>query len=184
MNAKGLYQKICKIKLTHSDFIQSSKLGVRCSMFIFLLLLTLSCSKNIPEQKFPAEYPKFNLLITGVTSEFKQEIISRLLERYKDKGNVNFVDISKINQMQCVTYDAIVVMDSVQAWSLWNFSLKSFLERTHSCKNIVLLFTADDPEWKYKYRNIDAITSASIVGDEDRVFNELTTQIDELISKI
>ncbi len=47
--------------------------------------------------------------------------------------------------MQCEDYNAILVMDSVQAWSLWNFSLKSFLEKNQNCKNIVLLYTAGDP---------------------------------------
>jgi hypothetical protein len=34
------------------------------------------------------------------------------------------------------------------------------------------------------YNDLDAITSASIVGNEDKVFNELTDKIDGMISKI
>ena len=42
--------------------------------------------------------------------------------------------------------------------------------------------TAGDPDWQYRYQDLDAITSASIVGEEDRVVKELTNRIDQLIS--
>jgi hypothetical protein len=149
----------------------------------FILMLTLSCSKQIPEQRFVNESARYDLLITGVTSEFKADIISRIIDRYKDQGNVDLVYMDKLDQLKCDDYDAILVIDSVQAWSMWNFSLKSFLEKTENCNNVVLLYTAGDPDWKYQYHELDAITSASQVEDQDRVFNELTYAIDVLISK-
>ncbi len=160
---------------------QNSKWAI--AGIIFILMLTLSCSKQIPEQRFVTENAKYDLLITGVTSEFKADIISRIVDRYKDQGNVDLVYMDKLDQLQCDDYDAILVIDSVQAWSMWNFSLKSFLEKTENCKNVVLLYTAGDPDWEYQYHELDAITSASQVEDQDRVFNELTYAIDVLISK-
>lgn len=150
---------------------------------ILVLMLTLSCSKQISEQRFVTENAKYDLLITGVTSEFKADIISRIIDRYKDQGNVDLVYMDKLDQLKCDDYDAILVIDSVQAWSMWNFSLKSFLEKTENCSNVVLLYTAGDPDWEYQYHELDAITSASQVEDQDRVFNELTYAIDVLISK-
>ncbi|NOY59897.1 MAG: hypothetical protein GXO75_13355, partial [Calditrichaeota bacterium] len=102
----------------------------------------------------------------------------------KGGGNIDIVNFTRLKQVQCGDYDVILVMDSVHAWSLFNFSLKSFLKKAQNCNNVVLLFTAGDPEWKYRYNDLDAITSASIIGDEDRVFNELTAKIDGLISKM
>ncbi len=159
--------------------INQSKLAI----IILVLMLTLSCAKEIPEQRFTAENAKYDLLITGMTSEFKADIISRIVDRYKDQGNVNLVNMDKLDQLQCDDYDAILVVDSVQAWSYWNFSLNSFLEKTENCKNVVLLYTAGDPDWEYQYHELDAITSASQVEDQDRVFNELTYAIDVLISR-
>ena len=164
---------------TRASRLQASKWVV--AGIIFLLLLFSSCSKKIPEQRFVTENAQYDLLITGVTSEFKADIISRIIDRYKDQGNVDLIDLNKLDQLQCGDYDAILVMDSVQAGSLFNFSLKSFLKKTENCKNIVLLYTAGDPDWKYQYHELDAITSASMVEDQDRVFNELTYAIDVLI---
>jgi len=62
---------------------------------ILVLMLTLSCSKQIPEQRFVTENAKYDLLITGVTSEFKADIISRIVDRYKDKGNDDLVYMDK-----------------------------------------------------------------------------------------
>jgi len=162
-----------------------NKTGKNTLAFIILVLMfTLSCAKQIPEQQFAAENAKFDLLIGGVTSEFKDNIVSRLVDRYKDQGNINLVDYDKLQQVQCEDYDVILVVDDSEAWTLWNFSLKSFLKKTENCNNIVLFITAGDPDWKYRYKDLDAITSASIVGEEDKVFNELTAKIDGMISKI
>ncbi len=158
---------------------KSNKWALAC--FILCLSLLLSCAKKIPEQQFAAQDPQYDLLITGVTSEFKADIILRIIDRYKEQGNVDLVNIDKLDRLQCDDYDAILVMDSVRAWSLFNFSLESFLEKTEDCDNVVLLYTAGDPDWKYQYHEIDAITSASQMDDQDRVFNELTYAIDLLV---
>ena len=158
---------------------KSVKWAVAC--FILCFPLFLSCAKKISEQQFAAQNPQYDLLITGVTSEFKADIILRIIDRYKDQGNVDLVNIDKLDRLQCHDYDAILVMDSVRAWSLFNFSLKSFLEKTEECNNVVLLYTAGDPDWKYQYHELDAVTSASQMEDQDRVFNELTYAIDLLV---
>lgn len=160
-------------------FRRVNKWALAC--FILCLPMFQSCAKKIPEQQFAAQDPQYELLITGMTSEFKADIILRIIDRYKDRGNVNLVNLNKLDRLQCDDYDAILVMDSVRAWSLFNFSLKSFLEKTEDCDNVVLLYTAGDPDWKYQYHEIDAITSASQVEDQDRVFNELTYAIDLLV---
>ena len=153
------------------------------AIIILVLMLTLSCAKQIPEQRFTVPNAKFSLLITGMTSEFKADIITRIVDRYKDKGNIYLINMDKLDQLQCDDYDAMLVIDSVQAWSYWNFSLNSFLEKTENCKNIVLLYTAGDPDWEYQYHELDAITSASQMDDQGRVFDELTYEIDLLVNK-
>ncbi|MEZ4579312.1 MAG: hypothetical protein R2875_15275 [Desulfobacterales bacterium] len=137
--------------------------------------------KKFPKQRFAAQNPAYDLLITGVTSEFKADIIQRIIDRYKGQGNVDLVTLDHLDRLTCDDYDAILVMDSVRAWSLFNFSLKSFLEQTQDCGNVVLLYTAGNPNWKYQYHELDAVTSASQMDDQDRVFNELTYAIDLLV---
>lgn len=154
-----------------------------CTIFILILVTCLSCARNIREQHYATENARFNLLISGVTSEFKEGIISRLVERYNEDANIDLVALDKLDEVQCRDYDAIVIMDSRTASTLLNTTLKSFLEKTEPCKNIVLLFTAGDPDWKYQFHGLDAVTSASLVENENRVYNELTYKIDLILSQ-
>ena len=160
-----------------------TKNKIPIALIMIISVFSISGVKHIKEQRYTTENATFNLLIGGVTSEFKQGIISRLVDHYKDHGNVDLVDISNLDQVECGDYDAIVVMESRQAWTLFNVALKSFLEKTESCQNIVLLFTAGDPDWEYQFHGLDAVTSASRVENEKRVFNELTYKIDLILSK-
>jgi len=72
-------------------------------------------------------------------------------------------------------------MDTCKAWSFFNLSLKSFVKKSDNCNNIILFMTAGDSDWKYQYKGLDAITSASIIGDEEWIIAKLTASIDDLI---
>ncbi|MEZ4567201.1 MAG: hypothetical protein R2860_09615 [Desulfobacterales bacterium] len=73
---------------------------------------------------------------------FKADIIGKVddADRYKGQGNVDLVTLDHLDRLTCDDYDAILVMDSVRAWSLFNFSLKSFLEKTQDCGNGAALY--------------------------------------------
>ena len=60
--------------------------------------------------------------------------------------------------------------------------MNSFLEDNQSKDNVVLFMTAGDPDWTYSYQGVDAITSASVVENEDVKFQEITQQIDQIIN--
>lgn len=151
-------------------------------VLFFGLLLSFSCAPRFPEKSFVAENPAFDLLIGVQPSEFKDQIITRLVDRYKIYGNIDLVGIKALKNLQCEDYDAVLIMDSCEAWSWFNFPLKSFLKKSEHCSNVILFMTAGNPEWQFHYAGLDAITSASVVGEEDRMFEELSGKIDELIA--
>ena len=146
------------------------------------LLFNFSCAPRFQEKSFVAENPVFELLICVEPSEFKDQVITRLIDRYKIYGNIDLVGIKTLKNLQCEAYDAVLIMDSCEARAIFNFPLKSFLEKSEHCGNVILLMTANDPEWQYHYAGLDAVTSASVVGEEDRVVNEISGKIDELIA--
>jgi len=49
-------------------------------------------------------------------------------------------------------------------------------------KNIVLLITSGDSEWKYTGKKIDAITSASVSENEEQIYSKITQKIDQIIT--
>jgi len=153
-----------------------------CMVLSFGILFSFSCAPRFPDKSFIAEKPVFDLLIAVEPSEFKDQIISRLVDRYRIYGNIDLVGIKTLNNLLCEDYDAVLIMDSCEAWSWFNFTLKSFLKKSEHCSNVILFMTAGNPEWQYHYAGLDAITSASVVGEEDRVFDELSGKIDELLA--
>ncbi|NOY59901.1 MAG: hypothetical protein GXO75_13375, partial [Calditrichaeota bacterium] len=87
--------------------------GIRmAASILFVLMFTLSCARQIPEKRFVNENARFDLLIGGETSDFKDDIVSRLVERYKGGGNIDIVNFTRLKQVQCGDYDVILVMDS------------------------------------------------------------------------
>jgi hypothetical protein len=148
-------------------------------MTIFFIL---SCAHHISERQFKTENPAFELLVISDQSEYKSDIRRRIINRYKNRGNITVMGVKHLGRVECDLYDAILVMDTCKAWMWFDLSLKSFLKRTRHCNNIVLYLTAGDPEWTYQYGGLDAITSASDAGKKDAVLNRLTTRIDPLIS--
>ncbi|MEZ4604149.1 MAG: hypothetical protein R2861_12375 [Desulfobacterales bacterium] len=65
-----------------------------------------------------------------------------MLTGTREVGNVDLVTLDHLDVVfsTCDDYDAILVTDSVRAWSLFNFSLKSFLEKTQDCGNGAALY--------------------------------------------
>ena len=146
------------------------------------LLFLLACARHVPEANYRPENAKFNLLIAASASDFKDGVRDRIVDRYKERGNIDVTDISGLKNVSCGNYDAILVMDTCKAWTWFNFSLKSFLKRSKNCHNVVLYLTAGDPEWTYQYENLDAVTSASVVENEDAIANQLSLRLDRIIN--
>jgi hypothetical protein len=59
--------------------------------------------------------------------------------------------------------------------------LNSFLKHIEDNKNIVLLLTSGDSDWKYSNKDIDAITSASKLEDEELIYSKISKKIDQII---
>jgi len=145
-----------------------------------LLLLTESCATHIKPERMETADAKFSMAIGGTSTEFKDDIITRLVSTYKDRGNIDIMDFDALQKVSCSDYDIVLVMDECQAWTLFNDTFENFASDNAGCNNIVYFFTAGD-EWQCEYEGLDAVTSASIAGDEDRVFNELKDKIDALL---
>jgi len=76
----------------------------------------------------------------------------------------------------------VLIMDTCLAWTDFNPSLKAFVEDLEGGKNVVLFMTAGNPDWTFSYKDIDAITSASRIENEDTVFAEIVKRIDGIVA--
>ncbi len=158
------------------------KLSVTAVIMAFLF--TVSCTRNVKEAKLVNEKAKFNLIIAGDSSEYKDSIRESLISKYKSESNIEIINIKSLETVSEGSYDAILIMDTCMAWGAFNPSVNNFLEKIEKKDNIVLFMTADDVEWEYSYQNVDAITSASEIENKEAVTAELSNKIDSIISEL
>ena len=146
------------------------------------LIFMTGCAKNFQQARYELPEAETKILVAGISSDYRDAIKDRLIERYKTRSNIEVVGLNQLKEIQCDDYDAVLVMDQCKGWSLYNLALKSFLEKSAHCDNIVVFITAGDPDWEYHYNGLDAVTSASYIGYEDRVYKELASRIDGILT--
>ena len=78
----------------------------------------------------------------------------------------------------------VLIIDTTLAWSGFNPSLNTFLEDNEHKDNVIVFMTAADPDWTYSYKGVDAITSASVMENEEGKLDEIVQRIDHLLESI
>ena len=148
---------------------------------IVALVFLASCTRNVKETQLTTENAKFNLIIAGDSSDFKDGIRNRIIARYSNYGNIDVVNIKKLKNITPEDYDVILIMDTCIGCEDFNWSMKSFLDRLEDNNNVVLLMTTGYSYYEYSYGGVDAITAASRTANEEKTFTRLSEEIDRII---
>ena len=150
-----------------------------------LVMLSISaCTRGVKETRLSIEGAEFSMLIASDASEFKDRIRERIIARYQPDASIHIVKIKRLKDIDPTDYDVVLIMDTCLAWSGFNPSLNEFLETHASRGNIVLFMTAGDPDWTFSYQGVDAITSASVMENEEGKLDEIVQRIDHLLESI
>ncbi|MFA9614017.1 MAG: hypothetical protein ACERK9_08710 [Deltaproteobacteria bacterium] len=149
---------------------------------IVALAFLASCTRNVKETQFTTENAKFNLLVAGDSSDFKDRVRNRIIARYRKNGNIDVVNINNLKDIRPEDYDVILIMDTCIGCEDFNWSMKSFLDRLEDNNNVVLFMTAANPNYEYSYGSVDAITAASKIANEEEILTELSEEIDKIIA--
>ena len=149
---------------------------------IVALAFLASCTRNVKETQFTTENAKFNLLVAGDSSDFKDRVRNRIIARYRKNGNIDVVNINNLKNIRPEDYDVILIMDTCIGCEDFNWSMKSFLDRLEDNNNVVLFMTAANPNYEYSYGSVDAITAASKIANEEEILTELSEEIDKIIA--
>jgi hypothetical protein len=148
---------------------------------IVALAFLVSCTRNVKETQFSTENAKFNLLVAGDSSDFKDRVRNRIIARYRKNGNIDVVNINNLKDIRPEAYDVILIMDTCIGCEDFNWSMKSFLDRLEDNNNVVLLMTTGYSHYEYSYGGVDAITAASRIANEEEIFIRLSEEIDRII---
>ncbi len=150
-------------------------------LFISLPILT-QCAKSIREVG-PADAKK-KIMIATLSSEYKDRITQGLEERYRGRSRISLVPIEKLNSVDTNSYDALVVVDALMAWQMFNARTRWFIggiKDPEEKKKIVLFFTAGKPSPDYSVMGVDCITGASEIKEEAEVIRKISEKIDRIL---
>lgn len=159
------------------------KLKLFINSLLFILLLSLvSCSSKVTKESIVIQDSAYKIVIASDQSDYKDAIRGMLVEKYKKNSSIEIVNIEDLEMIDGKNYDVVVILDTCMAWSRFNPSLKSFIDRKKK-NNTVLFISAGDPDWKYSYKGVDAITSASEMELKDDTYKKIVDKIDKIIRK-
>ncbi|MBN2158944.1 MAG: hypothetical protein JW807_06075 [Spirochaetes bacterium] len=147
-------------------------------------LLLTQCARGIRESEVGPDSAKNRIIIASYASEFKKGVTQGLIDRYRSSVRVRVVPIEKLNSIVPGNYDAVVVIDQLMAWQMFNPGTRWFLGSVKDpaeMKKIVLYFTAGDPKENYSMMGVDCITGASVRGGEAKAVGQIAERIDRIL---
>lgn len=150
---------------------------------VWMVLFLSSCSRNIKETTINNLNAPHKIVIASNGSDFRDSIRDRVIKTYSDNCYIEVINLDKLQTVEYERYDAILIMDAFWAWGGLNPEMKNYIDSLNDKKKVVLFFSAGDGELKYSYNGVDAISSASVIEEEDKVVQEITGKIDMLLSE-
>ncbi len=147
-----------------------------------LIFINSSCTRSLKEQTLHNPQAQVNLLIAGDASEYKDALRQAIIQDYQPRANIRVVNIDKLNKIAPEAYDAVLIIDTCLAWTRFNPTVLSFLDRPEVKERVVWFMTVDDTEERYQHNGVDAITAASVTENTLEVADKLRRQLDTILS--
>jgi hypothetical protein len=151
-----------------------------------LLLVTGGCVKGVRETELGPAGAQKKIMIAVYPSEYKNRVAQGLADRYRDRSKVTLLPISRLNSVEYRSYDALVVIDALMAWQMFNVDSSWFvgkIREQETLKKIVLYLTAGNPKEHYRFQGIDCITGASVMSGEGDAIDKISARVDALLKK-
>ena len=155
----------------------------RAAALLLPVLLISYCGKGIREEAGSVDAKK-KIMIAALPSEYKDRVVRGLVDRYKTRSRITVVPIDRLNSMDTKKYDALVVIDALMAWQMFNARTRWFIggiNDKEELKKIVLFFTAGKPSEKYSVMGVDCITGASEVNADTEVVRKISERLDRIL---
>lgn len=148
---------------------------------IIALAAFISCKDTIPADVYENPDADCKIMITGVSSEFKNAVLEDIVEKYSETCQIEIVEFSKAHKIDPDDYAAIILMDEVEGWMILNRRARRLIRKVEPREKLIPFLTAGDEEYEYEKNGIDAITSASEMDKVEESVATISERIDALI---
>jgi len=136
-------------------------------------------------QAFELNSPKLDkrVLVAARSSEFKDAVVRKVRDSFMEMSvYVKFIGVDDLEHEKAARYNAVILVSTCIAGG-FDRHIEAFLARESDQRNTIVLTTAGDANWKpdKKGRNYDAITTASVKTDVDKVASEIVSKVHALL---
>jgi hypothetical protein len=157
-----------------------------------LSLLQVSCAvprmiwpqKNIMALELNSPSLEKHVLVAARSSEFKDAVVRKIRDSFMGVPvYVKFIGMEDLQVEKAERYNAVILINTCMAWG-FDRNVDAFLSKSRDQRGIIVLTTAGDANWKpdMKGRSFDAITTASIETDVDKVAGEIMSRVNALLA--
>lgn len=154
------------------------------SMMLLVAVALLACSGPVYNGPRGSVDPSKETILIGViagsSTPFKEELISKCMEFYGGSFNVIAKEIKTPADLQGESYKAVIVMDTLKAWLMFNGKLKKIAKQADKQKTIFYV-SVGDPKWRWKRDDIKLITSATQKSDVEDSFKDIQTMMGSVL---
>ena len=160
---------------------------------LFLTIIVCGCvaphyiwkQKDMAPVEINAPGLEHRLLIASRDSEFKQALVDKIQDAFSDKSTyIKIIGVESLVDEDARAYSVVLIINTAMGWTV-DIPVEKFLKKFGELDTIIVLTTADgaDVYPDLKDRNIDAISSASVMEQTNTLADTLTTKIDDLLKR-
>jgi len=112
---------------------------------------------------------------------FKKALLDSLISS-NPEYKFTVVEYKQLFKSKNSNYDAYIVFDQLEAWTLFNRKLKASAKKLDPQKTIYYI-TAGDPDWNWKKEGIITISSASKKENISKMKIEINQKLHDILNK-
>ncbi|MDD4223228.1 MAG: hypothetical protein PHD87_01425 [Candidatus Cloacimonetes bacterium] len=154
---------------------------------LMLAALMLAAACSAPQKAAdngttdPARPTILVAVLKGADTQHKKALIEMIRTDYSEHYTLSVREVAKPADIEGLGYDALIVMETLKAWLLFNRGLKQFAELPDQSR-IVYFVSSGDGKWRWKGRDIRIVTGATTKVRPADSYLRLKEQLDSILS--
>lgn len=157
---------------------------MRSVAFLLLLFIAAACSQprdlNPPDSQDPGKPTILIAMLKKSQTAYKQDLIASIRADYSARYNVRVLEVGKPKDLEGQEYAALVVMETLKAWLMFNRGLKQFAQLPDQSKTVYFV-SSGDPKWKWKREGLKVVTGATMKAKAADKYPELKAALDSVL---
>ena len=141
--------------------------------------------KDIDAEEINQSTLEKKVLIASRNSEFKNAILQRIKDAFQDQDvYIKIIGIENLEDKDPNQYSATLIINTAMGWKI-DKKVESFLAKNGNLKSIIVLTTSNGGDIlpDLEGRNIDAISTASIIEKTEQVAETIINKLTSILEK-